>query len=241
MLQDCLKVRRSNPFVLATLAYCNGQSGNVPSAISLLREAYGSLKFTDWKYKGHLFPDPIVNLASMCIEDRKFEEASDVLEVLSKLGEEVDPRIFLSYPEIGWYRLYNGFFEDATALLKTYFKCPAPNDRTIKWLILSIYLSCNLTTYGPYLYSLLMGAFPKFSTGTALIAILVANTLHGDEQKKLHRKALSDCYQELNQIADELNVGGTLDRLPLNSFLENTIISSIDHHATGGKYNGIFY
>ena len=82
-----------------------------------------------------------------------------------------------------------------------------------------------------------MESFTRFDTSTALQALLVANTLEYNEQKELHQKILNDCYAELRQIADEIQLGFAFERLPLSKNAKFTILMSLDYDVTGGKYH----
>ena len=151
------------------------------------------------------------------------------------MGNEIDPRILFSYPEIGWSLLYQGDFAKSHSLLMTAFRTMKPNSYNIQWLILSLFLSGKLTRYRIDLYELLMESFPEFDTGTALQALLIANVLEYQEQRKLHQKILADCYTNLRQIADEMRLEYGFERLPLSANAQSTILMSLDYSVTGGK------
>jgi hypothetical protein len=114
-----------------------------------------------------------------------------------------------------------------------------PNSFNIQWLILSLYLSGTLDHYKIDLYELLIESFPKFDTSTALQALLVANVLESNKQRKLHQKILADCYSDLRQIADELLLDYGFERLPLSTNAQISILMSLDYAVTGGKYYGV--
>ena len=121
----------------------------------------------------------------------------------------------------------------------TAFRTMKPNSFNIQWLILSLYLSGKLDRYKIDLYELLIESFPKFDTSTALQALLVANVLESNKQRKLHQKILADCYSDLRQIADELQLNYGFERLPLSTNAQISILMSLDYAVTGGKYYGV--
>jgi serine/threonine protein kinase len=239
LLQSFLKNEINNSLVLSTLGTCYVRLGKTENAIENYEKACATLNLTKGLYKGTLLPDPYANLAFLYLSRRRFEDASKLLESLWQLGNEIDPRILFTYPEIGWYLLYQGDFVKSQSLLMTAFRTMKPNSYNIQWLILSLYLSGKLTRYRIDLYALLMESFPKFDTGTALQALLIANALEYQEQRKLHQKILADCYANLRQIADEMGLEYGFERLPLSANAQATILMSLDDAVTGGKYNGV--
>lgn len=238
ILVDFLQNEPDNSIVLSTLGNCYLRMGILERAILTYEKACTALIITNGKFKGTLLPDPFANLASLYLDERRFEDASHLLESLWQIGKEIDPRILYSYPEIGWYLLYQGNFEISLSLLLTAFQTMKPNHRNIQWLILSACLSGKLIHYRMTFYSLLMDSFPKFDTGTALQALLVANVLENQEQRKLQEKIFVDCYSNLRQIADELDLGFDFERFPLSARAKTSILTSMDYFITGGKFYG---
>ena len=225
--------------MLSTLGNCYARLGKTEGALENYKKACAGLNLTKGMYKGTLLPDPYANLGLLYLTQSRFDDALKILETLWQLGNQTDLRIFYTYPEIGWYYLYQGDFVSSQNLLLTAFRTMKPNTLNIKWLILSLYLSGNLDQYKIDLYKLLMESFPKFDAGTALQALLVANVLEYDEQRKLHQKILGDCYADLRQIADDLRLEYGFERLPLSAYAVSTILMSLDYIVTGGKYHGI--
>lgn len=239
LLQSFLNNEKNNSLVLSTLGNCYARIGKTENAIENYEKACVSLNLTKGMYKDTPLPDPFANLAFLYLSRRRFEDASNLLELLWQLGNEIDPRIFYTFPEIGWYLLYQGDFANSHSILMTAFRTMKPNSYNIQWLILSLYLSGKLTRYRIDLYALLMESFPKFDTGTALQALLIANVLEYQEQRKLQQKILADCYTNLRQIADEMHLEFGFERLPLSANVQSTILISLDDAVTGGKYNGV--
>ncbi len=239
LLQSFLNNENNNSLVLSTLGTCYIRLGKTENAIENYKKACAGLNITKGMYKGTLLPDPYANLAFLYLTQSRFEDASEILELLWQLGNETDPRIFYTYPEIGWYQLYKGDFVNSQNLLMTAFRTMKPNSFNIQWLILSLYLSGKLDRYKIDLYELLIESFPKFDTSTALQALLVANVLESNKQRKLHQKILADCYSDLRQIADELQLNYGFERLPLSTNAQISILMSLDYAVTGGKYYGV--
>lgn len=239
LLQSFLNNEKNNSLVLSTLGTCYARLGKTENAIENYKKVCAALKFTKGMYKDILLPDPYANLAILYLSQSRFEDALKTLESLWQLGNETDPRILYTYPEIGWYHLYQGDFVRSQNLLITVFRTKKPNSFNIKWLVLSSFLSGKLDQYKIGLYELLIESFPKFDTSTALQALLVANVLEYYEQRKLHQKILGDCYADLRQIADELQLEYGFERLPLSKNAKTTILMSLDYVVTGGKYHGV--
>ena len=239
LLQSFLSNSNDDSLVLSTLGNCYARLGKTEGALENYKKACAGLNLTKGMYKGTLLPDPYANLGLLYLTQSRFDDALKILETLWQLGNQTDLRIFYTYPEIGWYYLYQGDFVSSQNLLLTAFRTMKPNTLNIKWLILSLYLSGNLDQYKIDLYKLLMESFPKFDAGTALQALLVANVLEYDEQRKLHQKILGDCYADLRQIADDLRLEYGFERLPLSAYAVSTILMSLDYIVTGGKYHGI--
>ena len=239
LLQSFLNNEKNNSLVLSTLGTCYARLGKTENAIENYKKVCAALKITKGMYKDILLPDPYANLAILYLSQSRFEDALKILESLWQLGNETDPRILYTYPEIGWYHLYQGDFVRSQNLLITVFRTKKPNSFNIKWLVLSSFLSGKLDKYKIGLYELLIESFPKFDTSTALQALLVANVLEYYEQRKLHQKILGDCYADLRQIADELQLEYGFERLPLSKNAKTTILMSLDYVVTGGKYHGV--
>ncbi len=240
LLQNFLHNDPENSIALSILGNCYVRLEKLENAIVTYEKACTTLNRTNGMYKSSILPDPYANLATLYLTERRFEDASNLLESLWHIGREKDPRILLNYPEIGWYLLYQGDFEHSFNLLLTAFRTMKPNHHNIKWLILSVYLSGKLMRFGMDLNLLLMGSFPIFDASIALQALLVANVLEYQEQRKLHQKILGDCYGDLKKIADEMDLGYDFERFPLSTKAKSSILISLDYFVTGGKYYGPF-
>ena len=239
LLQSFLIEEKNNALVLTTLGTLYAKLGKNEDAEFTYIKACAVLDLTKGMHRDKPLTLPYANLALLYITQSRFEDASKTIQPLLHLGSKFDPSIHYMCPEIGWYHLYQGNFDKSQKLLLTAFRSAKPNPFNMCWLILSLFLSGKLEIYNHFLYELLMESFTRFDTSTALQALLVANTLEYNEQKELHQKILNDCYAELRQIADEIQLGFAFERLPLSKNAKFTILMSLDYDVTGGKYHGI--
>ena len=235
-LQKFLAIEPENPLVLNSLGCCYLRIENRQQAIVQFEKASNLLESKSGMHNNRIYPDPIVNLANIYIDTGNYSNAFRLLGLAWSWGQQDNLGIRYYYSEFGWYLLYKGDFYQSCQQILSSYRTMSPDNKSIKCLVLSAYLTGNFDQWVKKFYGILM-SLSVFDTGTALLAILVANYLNPQERKVLHQKALGDCLQELTNIADEIGVSLAFERFPLHPKVVRMIILSLDTVTTGGKFN----
>lgn len=250
ILERHLRQRPDDPVLLQSLAQLKHALGLREQAERVLNECYKILRKTNGVYEGRFIPGPVFNWANSLIHGERFSEAADVIkEVLiweKKLTSSVDaPKAMIgsgSYPEIGWYLLFQGDFKQAANELE---KCSAWRSldkvqaiwlTEASWLADTIKL--NADDIAIRILPLISDSNPKKGdlefAWSRLLLHEFANPLLSH---RLWGSGSSFLFSEMTKLEKQFGLKGGSLLIPKSLELQIPIMIVVDQYATGGKYD----
>lgn len=237
LLRAWLQERPTNPVLLNSYAILLMAEGRQPEACDTWRLAVESLRFTSGKYEHALYIDPLANLAAQMVSASNFSEANELLSAAWSWSKGHSPVALISYPEFGWWYLYNGKAEEAYNHILAGYRSRSPDEPSLLWVTLAAWLSGHFSDGASKLAELYVN-LPNPSLPAALCACVVASSLPKAPATELVEVAYRRHGAGLSEVAKDLGLNPPTFRPPLELEVCKTVIRSLDMSVTGGTHYG---
>lgn len=228
-LERALAEHPEEPGLLNAMGLLRLATGHSFDAIDTFAAAVVALRPSRGVREGLFYGDPIANLASVLLTERRYNEAARALMTFHDWS--IPSVAADSYAEVGWLSLWDGRCAQAIAhLLRLYTKC-APDRRSLGWLALAAFI---VRRHPPIAYDALLAQI-ECDEIAYLIGCLAASGVTNREGRAL-LKSLERRNEEAVVAAAELfSLPPESLREPLSGASAVNLAIWFDQLATGGR------
>jgi serine/threonine protein kinase len=239
LLTKALSNDSNNPILLNSLAFLREKQGDKESAYQALAKGTESLRHLQFKWKGKVYTDPVLNLSLYLLNDDQFGRAAELLnELWVALSSSDRDMVSTFYSEFGWMHLYRSEFDDAVNYLISIMSRKVLEGKAWLWLCEAAYLADRMSELAERLgKSLVKNGIAD--SNHVICAILLSNYVSKSLSKSLIEKCHRDHGEYTLQLLSQLDSVEKPHDAPDNWSNVECLIASVDLEETGGVHLGI--